>query len=123
MIRRSAAERRKSLRARRVMSVSHRLFKRNSTKINNPWHLSATQDMCAGGLLFGSNVPYQVNDIVELQVVMAGVLDIFNGFGRVVRVDKKSLGAFYLVAVCLESAQKTKNSGKKKITRRAASYI
>jgi len=123
MIRRSVAERRKSLRARRVMSVSHRLFKRNGKKINNPWHLSATQDMCANGLLFGSNVPYQVNDIVELQVVMAGVLDIFNGLGRVVRVDKKSLGAFYLVAVCLESSPKMKNSGKKKITRRAATYI
>ena len=123
MIRRLTTERRKFIRAKRVLSVQHRLFQRNGKKISDSWHLSATQDMCANGLLFGSNVPYQVSDIVELQVVMAGVLDIFNGLGRVVRVDKKSLGAFYLVAVCLESSPKSKNSGRKKSTRRAATYI
>jgi len=105
------------------MSVQHRLFKRNGKKINDSWHLSATQDMCASGLLFGSDFQYLADDTVELRVVMCGALDIFNGLGRVVRVDKKSLGAFCLVAVCLESSAKTKNLGKKKITRRAASYI
>jgi len=123
MIRRLAPERRKSLRARRVMSVQHRLFKRNGKKISDSWHLSATQDMCANGLLFGSDFQYLADDTVELRVVMAGALDIFNGLGRVVRVDKKISGAFCLVAVCLESSANTKNLGKKKITRSAASYI
>lgn len=118
MIRRLTTERRQFTRANRVMSVQHRLFKRNGKKINDQWHLSASQNMCINGVLFGSDVPYLVNDIVELRVVMSGVLDIFTGLGRVVRVDKKKLGAFYLIAVCLDSFRKTRTARKKKITKR-----
>jgi hypothetical protein len=97
------------------MSVQHRLFKRNGKKINDSWHLSATQDMCANGLLFGSDFQYLADDTVELRVVMCGALNIFNGRGRVVRVDKKISGAFYLVAVCLESSARPKRDSRRKL--------
>ena len=63
------------------------------------WYLSTTEDMSVNGLLFTSAMPYQKSDVVELEIVMSGVLDIFRGHGKVVRVQKKESGAFYAVAV------------------------
>jgi len=49
-------------------------------------------------LLFVSALEYHPNDIVELQVIMSGVLDIFNGFGKVIRVSRNK-GGYYKIAV------------------------
>lgn len=51
------------------------------------------------GLSFLSDTPYQIDDVLELHVVMSGILDIFKGYGQVVRVEKKETGAFYLIAI------------------------
>ena len=92
------ANRRVSVRARRIVTVRHRLFKRSGKKFAAGWMLSTTENMSATGLLFNSPVVYKLNDVVEVQVVMSGILDIFNGVGKVVRVETKR-GGYYYIAV------------------------
>lgn len=94
----SFEERRDSIRAKRIITVRHRLVKHNSRKINSMWQLATTENMSLSGLLFVSALPYQAQDIIELQVVMSGLLDIFNGFGQVVRSTRHKSG-YYHVAV------------------------
>ena len=93
----SVEERRDSVRVRRVTAVHHRLIKRNNRKVNSAWQLATTEDMSLSGLLFVSALVYQPGDIIELRVVMAGILDIFNGFGKVVRVFRNK--GYYQVGV------------------------
>ena len=94
----SYEERRDSIRAKRIITVRHRLAKRNNRKAESMWQLATTENMSLSGLLFVSALAYQVDDIVELQVVMSGVLDIFNGYGKVVR-NSRNKGGHYHVAV------------------------
>ena len=91
-------ERRDSIRAKRIITVRHRLIKHNNRKANSIWQLAATENMSLSGLLFVSALAYHPGDIVELQVVMSGVLDIFNGFGKVIRATRNK-GGYYKVGV------------------------
>lgn len=91
-------ERRDSVRAKRIITVRHRLSKHKSRKTATIWQLATTENMSLSGLLFVSALEYNLGDIVELQVIMSGVLDIFNGFGKVVRVSKNK-GGYYHVGV------------------------
>ena len=91
-------ERRDSVRVKRIITVHHRLIKHNNRKVNSMWQLATTEDMSLSGLLFVSALVYQPDDIIELRVVMAGVLDIFNGFGKVVRVFPNKDG-YYQIGV------------------------
>jgi len=91
-------ERRDSIRAKRFISVRHRLVKHLKRKVESPWQFSTSENMSLSGLLFVSAAPYHPKDTIELQVTMSGVLDIFNGFGQVVRVSHKK-GDNYHVAV------------------------
>ena len=105
-------ERRDSIRAKRIVSVRYRLVKRQGRKASGPWQVSLTQDMSASGLLFVSAINYDKGDWVEVQVVMSGILDIFNGFGQVVRSTRQK-GGFYYVAikyVDLKSKIKTRSA-------------
>ena len=95
----SFEERRDSMRAPRIITVRHRLVKHKGRKVESAWQLATTENMSLSGLLFVSALPYGVGDVVELHVVMSGVLDIFNGYGSVVRCEKKEFGVFYKVAV------------------------
>lgn len=99
MVKQLMDEKREYIRAKRILSVRHRLVKRKNKPMYDFWYLSTTEDMSVNGLLFTSAMPYQKNDIIELEIVMSGVLDIFRGYGKVVRVHKKESGAFYSVAV------------------------
>ncbi len=103
MVKNSVDDRRRGLRAHRILSIRHRLHKRGTQIISdkNPWYLSATENMSFNGILFSSSAPYEKEDIIEIEVVMSAVLDIFRGFGRVVRVEKKAAAAVYQVAVTL----------------------
>ncbi len=94
MVRNNPAERRDSVRVRRIVTVRHRLHKRDGKKYDDIWQLATTEDMSYSGLLFSSALPYKGNDVVELQVVMSGVLYLFNGYGRVVRVNEQKSGYF-----------------------------
>ena len=94
----SVEERRDSIRVRRVTAVHHRLIKHKNRKVNSVWQLATAENMSLSGLLFVSALVYQPDDIIELRVVMAGVLDIFNGFGKVVRVFPNKDG-YYQIGV------------------------
>ena len=96
---RSFEERRDSARARRIITVRHRLVQRKSGKVvDADWQLSTTENMSLSGILFVSAAHYALGDIVELQVVMSGVLDIFNGYAQVMRVSKHK-GSYYHIGV------------------------
>jgi len=94
----SFEERRDSIRAKRIITVRHRLVKHNNRKVDSIWQLATTENMSLSGLLFISALTYQVGDIIELQVVMSGILDIFNGYGKIVR-SSRNKGGHYHVAV------------------------
>jgi hypothetical protein len=94
----SFQERRDSVRANRIITVHHRLVKHNNRKVNAEWQLSTTENMSLSGLLFTSASDYHPDDIIELQVIMSGFLDIFNGYGKVVRTSRNK-GGYYQVAV------------------------
>ncbi len=94
----NVGERRDSVRAKRVITVRHRRIKHKGRKVEAAWQWSTTRNMSLSGLLFVSALPYEADDIVELQVVMSGVLDIFNGYGKVIRVMHNK-GGYYHVGV------------------------
>lgn len=98
MIKPNFHERRDSIRVKRIVTVRHRLHKRDNKKREDIWQLATTQDMSYSGLLFTSALPYKMGDMVELEVVMSGVLSLFNGYGKVVRVSEDQ-SDFYLIAV------------------------
>ena len=91
-------ERRDSIRAKRIITVRHSLVKHKSRKVDSMWQLATTENMSLSGLLFVSALEYHPGDIIELQVVMSGVLDIFNGYGKVIRAIRNK-GGYYQVGV------------------------
>lgn len=95
-------ERRGSLRASRVVAVKHRLFKRGRNKSESVWSLSSTKNMSVSGLLFMSPVPYEPGDVIELEVVMSGMIDIYSGLAQVVRIHESSATAFDVAAKYVE---------------------
>lgn len=99
MVKQAVEERRSAIRAQRILSIQYRLVKSKSRISDKHWHLSTTHDMSASGLSFLSDIDYRVDDVLEMQVVMSGVLDVFKGYGQVVRVDKKDTGSFCFIAV------------------------
>ncbi|OGX27605.1 MAG: hypothetical protein A2787_02650 [Omnitrophica WOR_2 bacterium RIFCSPHIGHO2_01_FULL_48_9] len=113
MVKQSVEERRNGIRAKRILSIQYRLVKKSKNKDNN-WRLSTTEDMSVTGLAFLSEQAFTPGDILEVQVVMSGVLDIYNGLAKVVRTDRKREAAYYLVGV--------KFTGSKTKSRNAKSY-
>ena len=118
MVKQLTTERRKANRAKRILSIQFRVFKSRNKSADTRWHLSTTHDMSIIGLSFLSDVPVMVDDVLELNVVMSGVLDIFKGYGRVMRVERKDSAAFYLVAV---KFTKTKPATRKTTTKQGKS--
>ena len=96
MVKISHEERRDSIRANRIITVRHRCVKHGSKKVNGTWQISTTENMSLSGLLFVSALNYAVGDIVEMQVVMSGVLDIFNGYGKVMRTSRNKGGYWHV---------------------------
>jgi len=99
MVRQAAKERRNWIRAKRVLSIQYRLAQSQRRSINRTWHLSMTEDMSPAGLSFYTNCEYHVNDVLEIQVIMSGLLELYKGFGKIVRIERKSMGVCYLVAI------------------------
>ncbi len=99
MVKLTVEEKRRYIRAKRILSIEFRLARSKGKNRDNAWHLSTTHDMSLGGLSFYTDVEFQVEDFLELRVVMSGILDIFKGYGQVVRVERKRTGAHYLVAI------------------------
>ena len=104
-------DRRDSVRAKRIITVRHRLVRHKGRRVDSIWQLATTQDMSLSGLLFVSALPYQLADIIELQVIMSGVLDIFNGYGKVIR-SSRNKGGYYHVAVKYVDLKSKRRSAK-----------
>ncbi len=121
MIQSKIDERRSAIRAKRILSIYHRPTKKSSA---STWHLSTTEDMSLLGLAFTTEQSYTTGEILELRVVMSGVLDIFNGYGTVVRSEKKG-GDYYKAAIKFSDLKakrsaKTYLSGKRPAKKTAA---
>jgi len=113
MVKQSIQERRQAVRAKRVLSIQLRLVKSSRRKnVDRSWCLSTTQDMGIGGVAFYSETEYSPNDILELHITMSGFLDIYKGFGKVSRVERKKTGAYFLTAVKYIRAFPVKRSAK-----------
>ena len=106
----SFEERRDSVRAPRIITVRHRLVKHKSKRVESMWQLSTTENMSLSGLLFVSAYAYGAGDIVELQVVMSGVLDIFNGYGQVMRVLRNKGGHYHVGVKYVDLKQKNRSA-------------
>ena len=110
MVKEMLQERRSWVRAKRILSIQFRLVQGRRKQADRAWHLSTTEDMSSGGLSFYTETEYQINDIVEIHVTMSGILDLFKGYGKIVRIEKKAMGVCYLVAVKFsERESKTRN--------------
>lgn len=114
---RPETERRQSLRARRVLSIQYRLSKTRRVKPDEDWHLSTTEDMSLDGLSFYSDLEVREGNELDVHVVMSGILDIFKGKARVVRVKKAESGPIYFVAIKFD-LRKTHQSTRKARTHR-----
>ena len=99
-------DRRSAQRAPRILNIRHRLHKRKGKTVDAPWYVSMTENMSVNGILFKSAAPYLIGDIIELEVVLSGALNLFRGFARVVRVDKGKAGGGYPIAVTLIDLKK-----------------
>lgn len=111
MVKQMTQERRFWVRAKRVLSIQYRLVKSRRKNLDTSWHLSMTEDMSYGGLSFYTDQEYKKGEVLELHVVMSGILDIFNGFGKVVRAQRKATGSYFLTAV--EFVERTRRRGAK----------
>ncbi len=104
----SFEERRDSVRAKRIITVRHRLVKHRGRKVDSMWQLATTENMSLSGLLFVSALAYHPADIIELQVVMSGVLDIFNGYGKVIRAARNKGGNYHVAVKYVDLKIKTR---------------
>jgi len=113
MTKQTTEERRFWVRAKRVLSIQYRLVKSRRKSADKAWHLSTTQDMSYGGLSFYTDQEFKKEEVLELHVVMSGILDIFNGLGKVVRVERKATGSYFLTAVKFVEQKRQAKSYKK----------
>ena len=105
----SVEEKRRWVRAERILCIEFRLIKSKRRIADKSWGLSMTKDMSAGGIAFYTDREFSLGDTLELRVTMSGILNILSGLAEIVRIERKKTGAFYLVAVkMLEKDLKTK---------------
>ncbi|OGW95707.1 MAG: hypothetical protein A2Z81_03330 [Omnitrophica WOR_2 bacterium GWA2_45_18] len=106
VVKQAAGERRQWVRARRVLSIEYSLKESKRKDLQRDSFLSTTQDMSIGGLSFYTDQEYQKGDVLEIRVVMSGVLDIFKGRVKVIRVERKATASYALVGVSLMDRKK-----------------
>lgn len=124
MEKKTGKERRQWIRAKHVLSIQYRISKCKRKVFDPTWGLSTTQDMSYGGLSFLTERELNVGDVLELRVVMSGILDIFSGLTKVVRIVKKPKGAYALIGVKYldieKSAKQSEETQVKKVPKRSA---
>ena len=111
-------ERRQFIREKRILTIKYKLAKTSKRNADKNWHLSTTENMSANGLAFTTEQPFLPGDILELHAVMAGVLDVFNGFGTVVWCQKKEEGDYYRIGVRYSNLIPKKKGRKVSVKRR-----
>lgn len=113
-------ERRQWTRAKRIMSIQFRSVEKGKEPDDNSWKLSTTQDMSVGGLSFYTDKELHIGDTIQLLVVMSGVLEIYNGFAKVVHVHRKKTGSHFLIGIELIQKPLKKRSAKSFTTKKKA---
>lgn len=113
--------------APKVAGLDARAFSRLNAKVNlnykiikskdelakkgmNPEHLSFTKDISAGGILFISDSPLEIDAILELKIELPDGGGDLDCLARVVRVELSGEGKNYNIAVCfldITGAQRT----------------
>lgn len=114
MPRKPFINRRNAIRAKRILSIQYRLIESTDKSPDKRWYLSTTNDMSAVGVSFLSEAPFLIDDILELQIIMSGVVDVFTGYGKVVRIERKQAGGSYFVAIKIVEYKPKKSRPKKK---------
>ena len=104
------SERRTAVRANRTLAIQHRLFRAHSKRSVTEWLLSTTKNMSVTGLLFFSDAPYKVGDIIELEVTMSGVIEVIKGFAKVVRVIKTAPRSFDIAVKLVELRPRSRSA-------------
>ena len=99
MVKQTFVERRRHPRAKRVLSIQFRLHQSKRKNADTGWQLSTTENMAVGGVAFYTDCEYRMGEVLELRIVMSGILDIFNGYGKIVRLERKKTARYYFVAV------------------------
>lgn len=92
-------DRRQWSRAERILSIEYRLHKSHLKNADRSWHLTTTEGISLGGLSFYSDYEYRLEDVLEVRVVMSGFLNVYNGLGRITRVERKKTGVCYYTAL------------------------
>jgi len=103
-------DRRNGVRANRVIAVKHRLIKRGGKKYEPVWSLSTTKNMSVSGILFMSPFEYRQGDHIQLEVVMSGMIDVYNGLAEVVRVLPASYNSFDIAAKYIEPKPRSRSA-------------
>jgi len=96
-------ERRVYQRLANKINIRYRLIKPNADstqKTFSPEQLSVTQDISAGGLLFGADEPLTVGSILELKIELPDGEKAVECLSRVVRVEEAPQAPNYYIAVC-----------------------
>ncbi len=99
MVKQTSRKHRHHVRAKRILSIQYKLAKGQKKTADKAWGLSTTQDISSTGVSFYSDREYGVGDILNIHVIMSGVMDIYKGYGKVVRVERKRSGICFLTAV------------------------
>lgn len=112
-----SVENRKSIRAERSFDIRHRLSKQAFKRTIEPWLMSKTKDISSSGASFVSPVSYQRDDVLEIEITTAGVIEVYKGFAKVVRVQEQ-WGSFHIAVMFI-----TQDETKKKKRRNAKTHL
>ena len=85
-------------RAERVLSLEFRLISDQESRRDHSWRLSMTTDVSRGGVAFYTDANLKNQDVIEMKIIMSGMIEIYSGFAKVVRVDKRESAAYALIA-------------------------
>jgi len=87
-------ERRQHERIKEAFTIHHRLAGKNET-----WHISAIENVGAGGLLFNSPREYSEEDVLEIKIELRGLMEIFICRAIVRRVDEAGRAGIFSMAI------------------------
>lgn len=113
MVKQALSERRRYVRAKRILSIQFKLAKGQRRGVDRSLGLSTTQDLGTGGLSFYTDREYCAGDILDLHIIMSGILDIYKGQAQVVRISRKKSGACFLAAVKFIEKEQTQKRNRK----------
>jgi len=92
-------EKRRYGRIELALTMHHRLCVRNTKVLTNDWEIAIIEDIGVGGLRFSSHIPYQVNDVIQIQIELIDISRMLKCTARVLRVRETLYKMNYSSAV------------------------